>query len=110
MFARHVAIKLKEDSITKFARVIKTKVAPLLRKQEGFVNQVVLVSPERAEAIVITFWDKKESEEAFNRTQNPEVLRRLLEVIEGDPKVNLFEVINSIPRNLTAEQGWGAER
>ncbi|HXG94886.1 MAG TPA: hypothetical protein VNN73_21280 [Blastocatellia bacterium] len=70
-------------------------VIPLLREQEGFLDQITLISAERVEAMVITFWDGKESEEAFNRRQNPEILSQLLEVIEGNPKVDLFEVATS---------------
>ena len=95
MFARHVTMRLRADSVTKFAIVIETEVIDLLRRQPGFVDQVTLISPESAEAIVITFWETRESEEAFNRTQNPEVLEKLLGVIEGSPQINLFELVNS---------------
>lgn len=94
MFARHVTMRLRSDSVTKFAVVIETEVIDLLRRQPGFLDQVTLISPERAEAIVITFWETKESEEAFNRTQNPEVLRKLLGVVEGTPQINPFEFVN----------------
>jgi heme-degrading monooxygenase HmoA len=94
MFARHVTMRLRADSVTKFARVIETEVIDLLRGQPGFVDQVILISPESAEAIVITLWLTKESEEAFNRTRNPEVLEKLLNVIEGSPQINRFESVN----------------
>jgi hypothetical protein len=87
---------LRADSLKGFMRVIESGVIPLLREQEGFVDQITLISPERAEAIVISFWENKESEEAFNRTRNPEVLRGLLEVIEGTPRVDLFEVASIV--------------
>jgi hypothetical protein len=83
---------------------METEVIPLLREQEGFWDQITLISPERAEAIVITFWENKESEEAFNRTRNPDVLRGLLGVIEGTPRVALFEVA-SIISNANAGRG-----
>ncbi|HET8669952.1 MAG TPA: hypothetical protein VFM05_04805 [Candidatus Saccharimonadales bacterium] len=95
MFARHVSMRLRPESVTKFAIVIETEVIDLLRKQPGFIDQLTLMSPERAEAIFITFWQTKESEEAFNRAQNPEVLEKLLGVIEGPPQINLFELVNS---------------
>ncbi|HEX5734888.1 MAG TPA: antibiotic biosynthesis monooxygenase [Blastocatellia bacterium] len=94
MFARHVTMRLRADSVTRFAVVIETEVIDLLRRQPGFVDQITLISPENAEAIVITFWQTRESEEAFNRTQNPEVLEKLLNVIEGTPQINLFEFVN----------------
>ncbi|HEY7914504.1 MAG TPA: hypothetical protein VIG62_21510, partial [Blastocatellia bacterium] len=96
MLARHVTMTLRADSLKGFMRVIESGVIPLLREQEGFVDQITLISPERAEAIVISFWENKESEEAFNRTRNPEVLRGLLEVIEGTPRVDLFEVASIV--------------
>ena len=91
MFARHVTMRLRADSVTKFAVVIETEVIDLLRRQPGFVDQITLISPERAEAIFITFWETRESEESFNRTENPEVLEKLLGVIEGSPRVDPFE-------------------
>ena len=112
MFARHVTMKLRPDSVNKFVRVMENGVVPLLREQEGFLDQITLISPERVEAVVITFWDRKESEEAFNRTENPEVLTRLLQVIEGNPEVRLFEVIQTISAddNADAEQEARNER
>lgn len=101
MFARHVTMRLRADSLTKFAHVMENSVIPLLREQEGFLDQIVLVSAERAEAIVVTFWASKESEESFNRTQNPEVLTRLLEVLEGNPTVELFEAVTSVSRHIS---------
>jgi heme-degrading monooxygenase HmoA len=95
MVARHVTIRLRPDSVAKFARIVETEVTPLLRRQDGFLRHYTLLSLERAEAIVITLWDSKEAEEAFNRTQNPELSRSLLEVVEGTPKVDLFEVMVS---------------
>ena len=109
MFARHVTMRLRADSLAKFERVIEVGVIPLLREQEGFLDQVILISAERAEAVVITFWSNKENEEAFNRTQNPEVLSRLLEVIEGNPKVDLYEVV-TINSNTTAEKSLEAKK
>jgi hypothetical protein len=95
MFARHVSLKLRADSVSRFARVIASEVVPVLRRQSGFADQITLISPECTEAIFITFWDNQESEQAFDRMQNPEVVKSLLEVIEGDPKVEFLEVIDS---------------
>ena len=94
MYARHVTMRLRADSVTQFAVVIETEVVDLLRRQPGFVDQITLISPERTEAIFITFWETREIEEAFNRTRNPEVLEKLLGVIDGSPQVNLFEFAN----------------
>ena len=105
MFARHVTMKLRADSVTKFAVVIETEVIDLLRRQPGFADQITLISPERAEAVFITFWETRESEEAFKRTRNPEVLEKLLDVIEGSPQVDLFEFADSSFYNKEGRHG-----
>jgi heme-degrading monooxygenase HmoA len=112
MIARHVTLRLRADSLTKFARLMENGVIPLLREQEGFLDHIILISAERVEAIVITFWESKVSEEAFNRTRNPEVLSKLLEVIEGSPGVSLFEVASATPKKINDErwQEAGNER
>lgn len=103
MFARHVTLQLRADSLTKFGQVMDDYVFPLLLEQDGFLDHTTLISTERVEAIVITFWSSKESEEAFNRTRNPEVLTRLLEVLEGTPKVDVFEVVSAGFRKTGSE-------
>ena len=107
MFARQVSLKLRTDSVARFARIIASEVVPLLQKQAGFADQITLVSPECTEATFITFWNNQESEEAFNRMQNPEVAKSLLEVVEGAPRVEVFEVINS---TLFHVAGAGSEK
>jgi heme-degrading monooxygenase HmoA len=116
MFVRHVTIELRAGSLTRFARIIEAEVLPLLRKQDGFRDQVTMVAPDCTEAVVITFWDDEESEEAFNRARNPEVARRLLEVVDGSPRVERFEAITSTlhdlagatgPRRVRDEKAWG---
>ncbi|MEW6213213.1 MAG: antibiotic biosynthesis monooxygenase [Acidobacteriota bacterium] len=104
MFIRHVTMRLREDCITKFARIIGSEVIPLLRDQEGFLEYITLISPERAEAVVITFWETEESEEAFVRTRNPQVSRSLFDVIEGTPKVDTFDILDSTLHPLTAKK------
>ena len=36
MFARHVAVKLKPDTLAEFTRVMDNEILPWLRKQKGF--------------------------------------------------------------------------
>lgn len=104
MFARHVTIKLKADCVERFALIIEDRVLPLLREQPGFLDHTTLISVIRWEAIVITFWDTRESEEYFNRARNPDILNELLDVIEGAPKISLFEVVHSGTSSLVAQE------
>ncbi len=103
MHTRNVTMKLKANSAPEFARVIENEILPLLRKQQGFRDEITCVAPERSEAVAISFWETKENAEAYNRTGYPEILKTLAKVIEGTPKVETFELSNSTLHKLAAK-------
>ncbi len=102
MYTRNVSIKLKANSAPEFTRTLEKEILPLLRKQRGFKDEISFVAPERNEAVAISFWDKKESAEAYNREKYPEVLKALSKVVEGTPRVETFEVANSTSHEIAA--------
>ena len=103
MYTRNVSMKLKADSAKEFTRMLENEVIPVLRTQKGFKDEITLVAPERNEAVAISFWDKKDNAEAYNREKYPEVLKALSKVVEGTPRVETFGVANSTPtRSLLA--------
>ena len=104
MFTRTVTIKLKANSAPEFTRLNESNILPLLRKQNGFRDEITLVAPERSEALAISFWDTKENAENYNRTGYPEVLKFMSNVIEGTPKVETFE-LSSTTLHKTAAKG-----
>ena len=103
MYTRNVSMKLKADSAKEFTRMLENEVIPVLRKQKGFKDEVTLVAPERNEAVAISFWDKKENAEAYNREKYPEILKSLSKVVDGTPKVATFEVANSTSHQIAAK-------
>jgi hypothetical protein len=103
MYTRNVSMKLKVNSATEFTRTLENEVIPVLRKQKGFKDEITLVAPERNDALAISFWDKKEDAEAYNREKYPEVLRTLSKVVDGTPKVESFEVANSTSHQIAAK-------
>ena|SRR5690349_22506560 len=100
MFTRHVIMELKPNAVTEFANVIDNKVLPLLRKQKGFRDLISFVSPDRSEAIAISFWDTKEEAETYNVKGYPEVLKNLAGISEGTPRVGTAEVVTSTFQKL----------
>jgi len=103
MYTRNVSMKLKADSAKEFTRMLENEVIPVLRKQKGFKDEITLVAPERNEAVAISFWDKKENAEAYNREKYPEILKTLSKVVDGTPKVESFEVANSTSHQIAAK-------
>jgi hypothetical protein len=103
MFTRNVMLKLKANSAPELTTLIENEVIPLLRKQPGFCDEITFVAPEGSEALAISFWDTQENAEAYSRTAYPEVLKTLVKVIEGTPKVETFVVSNSTFDKISAK-------
>jgi len=102
MFARHVTMRLKPNTVAEFTRTLENEVIPLLQKQKGFRDEIVLVVPGGTEAVGISFWDQKENADAYSRETYPEVQKLLAKVIEGTPRVQTYEVSNSTFHRIAA--------
>jgi heme-degrading monooxygenase HmoA len=102
MYARNVRMQLKPNSTAQFTQTLEKEVIPLLRKQEGFQDEVAFLVPGGTEAFAISFWQSKEKAEAYGRKSYPEVLKALANVVEGTPQLQTYEVSNSTIHNIAA--------
>ena len=102
MFTRCVTAKLKTDAAKQVPNVIQNDVLPMLRKQSGFRDEVVLIAPDRSEFLALSFWDTEKDADAYNRTAYPQVLKAISEIVEGAPKVQTYEVANSTFHKILA--------
>ena len=102
MFARNVITVLKPNSISKFSRLMDEEVIPMLRKQNGFQDELTFFAPREDAVTGISLWDKASNAEAYSRETYPAVLRKLAALIEGTPKVDTFEVVNSTFHKIAA--------
>jgi len=96
-------MKLKANSAPEFTRTLENEVIPMLRKQKGFRDEITLVAAERNEVVAISFWDRKEDAESYNREKYPEILKTLSKVVEGTPRVESFEVANSTSHQIASK-------
>ncbi|MDP3910318.1 MAG: hypothetical protein Q8Q14_07985 [Gemmatimonadales bacterium] len=95
MYARNVSLNLKANAQSEFVRMLENDVLPVLRKQNGFKDEITFVAPNGTDALAISLWEKRENAEAFGRDAYPGVLQSLATVIDGTPRVETFEVKNS---------------
>ena len=95
MFARNVSIHLKSNMLSDYTRTFEKEVLPLLRKQNGFKDEITFSSLGGTEVTAISLWDNKANAEAYNTKAYPEVLKTLARFIEGTPTVQTGEVVNS---------------
>ena len=102
MFARNISFHLKPNSATEFTRTLENEIIPLLRKQKGFQDEIAFVVPGGTEAIGVSLWDQKENAEAYDRGTYPNVLNALSKVIDGAPKVQVYDVSNSTFHKIAA--------
>lgn len=102
MFARRVSLNLKPNSAASLTERIEREVLPLLRKQSGFQDEIVLLSKDGNKAFGISLWDRSESAEAYARDTYPQVEKMLMPLIEGTPSVGTYNVSNSTFHKVAA--------
>jgi hypothetical protein len=96
MFARNVSFHLKSaNMLSDYNRTFDKEILPLLRKQHGFKDEITFTSPGGNDVTAISLWDNKASSEAYNSNAYPEVLKTMARFIEGTPKVQTSDVVNS---------------
>jgi len=103
MFARKLYMYLKNDGALAFKLKVEAEIIPLLRKQRGFLEQITFLYLNGREVQAFSLWETAEDAEAYNRRTYPQVIRMLASVIEGSPRIETFEVLNS-----TLHKTWGA--
>ncbi len=102
MNARKVVIPLKANSVPDFINIMEKEIIPLLRKQKGFQDEITFLVPGAREAVGISFWDKQENAEEYSRGSYSAVLKALAKVLDGSPRVQNWEVLNSTSHKIAA--------
>ncbi len=95
MFARNVSVHLKSNVLSEYGHIFDSQILPLLRKQKGFRDELTIASSNGLDVTAISLWDNKSDAEAYNTNTYPEVLKSFSKVIDGMPRVQTCEVVNS---------------
>ena len=101
MFARNVSFHLKSNMLSDYTRAFDKDILPLLRKQNGFKDEITFSGPGGIDVTAISLWDNKASAEAYNTNSYPEVLKTVARFIEGTPRVQTGEVLTSTFHKIT---------
>jgi heme-degrading monooxygenase HmoA len=97
-----VTIPLKPDTKSEFAEAIQQRVIPLLHNHKGFKDEIAFVTSDGKTSVGISFWESKESAEAYSRSGYSEVMKALEPVTAGPAQVQLCEVTNSTAHKIAA--------
>jgi len=95
MFARNVSIHLKSNMLSDYTRTFEKDVLPMLRKQNGFKDEITLSNPGSVDVIAISLWENRADAEVYNTNTYPQVLKTFERMIDGTPKVQTFEAVTS---------------
>src|SRR6476469_10778586 len=101
MFARNVTFSVKPSMDHAIAVKFETEVLPLLRKANGFRDQITL-SRDKNEIVSISLWDKKDNLDAYTKDTDPQVVKLLSPLTNGTPDVRTYEVTNSTSHKVIA--------
>jgi hypothetical protein len=102
MYARNVSIHLKPNMLSDYTQTFEKDVLPLLRKQNGFKDEIAFSGPGGTDVTAISLWDNKANAEAYNSNIYPDVVKALARVMDGTPRVQSGEVVNSTIHQATA--------
>ncbi len=96
MFTRVVELNSKPGKSKDLSNAINEKIMPILQKQDGFMDEIVLVSntePDRV--LALSFWKSRDDAERYQRQQYKNVVENLGPLIGAEPHVRTFEAYNS---------------
>ena len=102
MYARNVSIHLKPNMLSDYTQTFENDVLPLLRKQNGFKDEIAFSGSDGTDVTAISLWDNKANAEAYNNNIYPDVVKTLARVMDGTPQVQSGEVVNSTIHQATA--------
>ena len=100
MFARNVSFHLKSNMLSDYTRTFDKDILPLLRRQNGFKDEITFCGPGGIDMTAISLWENKASSDTYNTNTYPEVLKTLTAVVDGTPRVQTFETVISTFHNV----------
>jgi quinol monooxygenase YgiN len=95
-FARNVHFQIKKGKETEFTNLFEKEVLPILRKQNGFQEEVTLLNPKGAE--FISLWDNEKNAETYVNATYPQILAKLTSFLDGPPRIETYEHASSYAR------------
>jgi heme-degrading monooxygenase HmoA len=101
MFTRVVELKCKAGKTTEVTKTASEKILPILRKQPGFQDEIVLASnTDPSRVMALSFWSRREDAERYQREQFHDIAAMLQPLCEGKPVVSTFEVNTSTVHHI----------
>jgi heme-degrading monooxygenase HmoA len=102
MFTRVVEIKAKSGKTNELCSMATDKILPILKKQQGFQDEIVLISQtDPNHVMTLSFWSKREDAERYHRENFARITEMIRHLCESDPVVKPFDVNTSTVHHIT---------
>ena len=98
MYARMVKGQFKPDKFDFVTNTLEKDVIPLLKRQNGFRDELSFFSKEMKEGYAISFWDSKSDLEKYERDVYPKVHEKMAEAFSKHGIVTGLDDIAAIGR------------
>jgi quinol monooxygenase YgiN len=93
MFTRVVEVTAKNGKAKEVCSTIREKVLPVLKNQNGFVDEITLISTINPNRVVaLSIWKSKEDAERYHNQQFQNITNLLRNHLERDPTVETFNM------------------
>jgi heme-degrading monooxygenase HmoA len=87
--ARSVRFDIAPDRNDEFHTLFRTEVLPILKKQDGFKDELLLVQDQHV--LAISVWNDMDSARKYESITYPQLDKALRPVMSGAPKVETFK-------------------
>jgi heme-degrading monooxygenase HmoA len=87
--ARSVRFDIATDKNEEFHTLFRNEVLPILRKQDGFKDEILLVQDQHV--LAISVWKNLDSARKYESATYPQVDKTLRPVMSGKPTVETFK-------------------
>ena len=86
--ARSVRFDIATDKNEEFHTLFRNEVLPMLRKQDGFKDELLLVQDQHV--LAISLWNNVDSARKYESTTYPQLDKTLRPVMAGKPTIETF--------------------
>ena len=83
---------LKPDKKDEFLNAWSTRILPLLKNQDGFVDEILLLEEGSQQPCGLSFWDSKEYADRYRRDVFPQAKSLVEDMFSSHPKLRGFDV------------------
>ena len=105
MFTRAVELTSKPGKARELSNTINQQAVPILQKQSGFVDEIILNSDAEPDRVLaLSFWKTKEDAERYQREQYKNIHDSLRHLLEAEPNIRTFDVHASTGQKIAVER------